>query len=66
MSTPDQLNAMTDEEFVDRVNQLPPSEFYLETMLWVWSMEPWKDAPGGWDWGVVMQGYENLKRMENG
>lgn len=64
MMTPQQLDALTEEEFADRINQQPLSDFYLETMRWVWSTEPWKNSPGGWSWETVMQGYTRIREME--
>lgn len=62
--TPQELDALTDEEFINRRNQQPLSDYYFEMMRWVWSKEPWKDAPGGWLWEEVMRGYAGLKEME--
>ena len=64
MKTIQELNDMDPEEFSAYFRVLTPAQEYLETMRWIWALEPWKECPGEWDWAVVMKGYENILAME--
>lgn len=64
MITPAEFYAMEPGQAEAYLLTLPLSEQYLLNMRLVWASEPWKESPGGWSWEVVMQGYENIRQME--